>query len=539
MKVRTNRLDKPNRTTSERHRRSLLAAAAIALGGSLLLLLGAGWLQHGVSKMAISGLGAVLLIGALTGIFRTLDFSTPRLVNGTPRQLAWIRILVCLTALIFTVMEDLPALSSMPLEMRNNYQFFHLLHTIPGYSSLLSNAHLLGALQWTTAALLMLGLIGFQTRIALLLGGFGFLLLQAILRDYTYQYHSGLVLVYLVLVLPWTACAATWSVDCWLNRKKYEPGRQSAGFGVYACFIVMALIYLMSGLSKLRDSGLDWVRGDNIEQRLVEDALSPIFLDYKWKATVWLVQHHAPGLVFTVIGTFGLVVELGYVGVLFSRTAQIIMPIAALGVHVGVLVFQHILFLELLILQFIFLDVDWVANFWRPHFRTGEQTVNAQVSNGIRPRPLSYLPAVATALAAATFLVAWVWSVEYYPLSAWRMYSTPEHKGPFLYFKIIATLENGSSIVIPTRDLSPALLPNARYLLARVFHATRRSEIFDRFLAAYVRRRNRNLTFGSPISSMEVQRWRWNYTADPNDPRFGWVTDVYPYDATSKPSSSR
>src|SRR5947208_2132756 len=104
MKVRPNRLDKPNCTTSERHRRSLLAAAAIALGGSLLLLLGAGWLQHGVPKMAISGLGALLLIGALTGIFRMLDFSTPRLVNGTPQQLAWIRILVCLTALIFTVM---------------------------------------------------------------------------------------------------------------------------------------------------------------------------------------------------------------------------------------------------------------------------------------------------------------------------------------------------------------------------------------------------------------------------------------------------
>src|SRR5438105_13589631 len=107
----------------------------------------------------------------------------------------------------------------------------------------------------------------------------------------------------------------------------------------------MALIYLMSELSKLRDSGLDWVRGDNIEQRLVEDALSPIFLAYKWKATVWLVQHHAPGLVLSVIGTFGLVVEVGYVGVVFSRTAQLIMPMAALGRHVGGLVFDRILVL--------------------------------------------------------------------------------------------------------------------------------------------------------------------------------------------------
>src|SRR5438105_14996709 len=104
----------------------------------------------------------------------------------------------------------------------------------------------------------------------------------------------------------------------------------------------MALIYLMSELSKLRDSGLDWVRGDNIEQRLVEDALSPIFLDYKWKATVWLVQHHAPGLVFTVIVTFGLVVELGYVGVLFSRNAHIIMPMTVLTVLGCVLILQHI-----------------------------------------------------------------------------------------------------------------------------------------------------------------------------------------------------
>src|SRR5205823_1583381 len=213
---------------------------------------------------------------------------------------------------------------------------------------------------------------------------------------------------------------------------------QSAGFGVYACFIVMALIYLMSGLSKLRDSGLDWVRGDNIEQRLVEDALSPIFLDYKWKPTVWLVQHHAPGLVFTVIGTFGLVVELGYVGVLFSRTAQIIMPIAALGVHVGILVFQHILFLDMLMLQLIFLNVDWVTNFWRRHFRTGDRAANVQVRNDIPPRPLSYPPVVATALMVAIFFVVWACSVEYYPLSSWRLYSYPQRKGPLAYFKIIA-----------------------------------------------------------------------------------------------------
>src|SRR5260370_39737015 len=136
MKVRSKMLLITNPTASERLPRSLLAAAAIALSGSLLLLLGAGWLKHGVSKMAISGLGALLLIGALTGIFRTLDFSTPRLVNGTPPQLAWIRILVCLTALIFTVIEALPAFASLPLGVRGNYHICHLLVMLLGYSAL-------------------------------------------------------------------------------------------------------------------------------------------------------------------------------------------------------------------------------------------------------------------------------------------------------------------------------------------------------------------------------------------------------------------
>jgi len=131
--------------------------------------------------------------------------------------------------------------------------------------------------------------------------------------------------------------------------------------------------------------------------------------------------------------------------------------------------------------------------------------------------------------------LAWTWVLEYYPLSAWVMYANPEQKEPAIYYKIAATLEDGRSITIPARNLSPALLPNARILLRRVFRTVRRSETFDRFIAAYVQRYNRNLAFGSRISSIEVQRWRWNYALEPNNPRFGWITDIYPFDAVAKP----
>src|SRR5207244_7185514 len=195
--------------------RSFFGPAAIVVAGSLIVLLGSGWLKSGGLKLAVSGVAALLFIGALTKIFRAFDFSSPRVVNGTPRQLAWIRIIVCFTALIYTLMEDLPAIASMPAGMRNDDQFFHVLNSLPGYSTLLSSPYLLATLQWTTAVLLFSGLIGFLTRPTLFLGSLGFFLMQAILRHYTYQYHSGLVLIYLVLVITWTPCAATWSIDSW------------------------------------------------------------------------------------------------------------------------------------------------------------------------------------------------------------------------------------------------------------------------------------------------------------------------------------
>ncbi len=509
---------------------------ALALVGSLFSLLAVGWLKSGGTKLAISALAALSLIGVLVKIFRTTDFSSRRLLNGTPQQLAWIRIVVCLTALTLTVIEDLPAISSLPVGMQNDYQFFHFLNAVPGYAALLSNPYLLGALQWTTAILLFLGLLGFNTRMTLLLGSLGYILMEAILREYTYYFHSGIVPLYLLLVLPWTPCAAAWSIDRRLNPDKPKASPQSIGFSVYACFIVMAIVYLLCGLSKLRESGLDWFRPENIQHKLLQDAMNPIFLDYKWKATLWLVQHHAADVVYSAIGVVGVAVELGYFTVLFSRTAQIVLPAMAFGVHLGILVFQHILFLDLLMLQFIFLDVDSVANFLRQRFRfrINRKTTHVPPRNGERQMAPPSIVLAALAAVIATFLLAWVWRVEYYPLTAWHMYSGPEGTTPIFYYKVVANLENGSSIVVPSRNYCPAVMPNTRFLLMKAFRTTRRSQIFDQFLSAYVERLNRNLAFGSPISSIEVQRWRWNYAVDPNDPRFGWLTDQYVYDAAAK-----
>jgi len=448
--------------------------------------------------------------------------------------------IVCLTALFYTLMDPLPTISSLPPGLRHDDQFFHLLNLTPGYSALVANPYLLSALQWTTAVLLFLGLVGFLTRATLFAGAIGFFLVEAIFRHYTYYYHSGLALVYLLFLLPWTPCSAEWSLDRALKRRNPQPDARLVGFSVYACFAVMAAIYLVSALSKLRDSGLIWLRGDNIEHQLLQDALTPIFFDSsKWKPTLWLVQHHVPEAVFTVIATYGLLVELSYWTVLLSRTARIIMPIAAFCMHLGILIFQHLLFLDLVILQLIFLDVDRVLNFCGFRFRDRDESADLQATQRTSAILSSYFFGGSIAVLLAAVLLAWGWAEEFYPFSPWRMYADMEQKKPVVYPKLVATLENGSSITIPIRDCSPATPANARYLLFRGFYEKGRNEVFDQFLASYIERRNRDLAFGSSISSIEVQLWRWNYIANPDDPRLGWVISVYPYDAPARSSLSR
>jgi hypothetical protein len=109
------------------------------------------------------------------------------------------------------------------------------------------------------------------------------------------------------------------------------------------------------------------------------------------------------------------------------------------------------------------------VNFWRRHFSKNSEAARPQVNNGKRGPALSYVPLTATALMIVAFLVGWVWQVEFYPSSTWRMYAYPERKRPVFYHKMVATLENGSSIVIPIHDYFPAAMPNSRFFFDESF----------------------------------------------------------------------
>ena len=82
------------------------------------------------------------------------------------------------------------------------------------------------------------------------------------------------------------------------------------------------------------------------------DTLNP--REFDWALSLYLT--HVPDIFFSLLGLFTLVGETFFGLVLFSRVARRIFPVAAIMMHTGILLFQRILFLDLILLQLVFFD---------------------------------------------------------------------------------------------------------------------------------------------------------------------------------------
>ena len=70
----------------------------------------------------------------------------------------------------------------------------------------------------------------------------------------------------------------------------------------------------------------------------------------------------APDILFAMLGLFAVLTETSFGLVLFSRIARRILPVMAIMMHIGILLLQRILFLDLILLQFVFFDFTRIRN---------------------------------------------------------------------------------------------------------------------------------------------------------------------------------
>ena len=281
--------------------------------------------------------------------------------EATPGSLGAIRMWTCAILLLTTSLEDFPSIALLPVEMSHHGGTMRFLYSLPiGFAAFVTSEISLRAFQWLTELVLFLGVIGWHTRVVIPLGALCHFLLLGTLVDYSFFWHQNLVLLYVMVVLSFTPCGDGWSVDrLWkIYRERVSPDTERAspvyGWSRYACWLVIALPYVEAGLSKLRDGGLLWWNAANMRANFYGDTLNP--REFNWAFSLSLAP--APDIVFTLLGIFTVVAELSFGMVLFSRVARRILPVLAMMMHIGILVLQRILFLDLILIQFVFFDFN-------------------------------------------------------------------------------------------------------------------------------------------------------------------------------------
>jgi len=309
------------------------------------------------NRITLVGLAGLVMLAIST----SQTFFRRFVGEATPQTLGAIRLVTCATLLIATAWEDLGSVALLPAEMRSGGGLIGLLFALPiGFERFVANATALRALQIVTELFLFLGMIGWLTRIVIPVAALAHFVALGILIDYSFFWHQNLVPLYLLIVLSFTPCGDGLSIDrLWkIYRDRAVPQHASAvyGWSRYLCWVVIVLPYVQSGLSKVRLAGWSWWDATNMRSMLYTDSLSP--REYDWHLSLSLVS--APDAVFTALGIITVLLEVSYVLVLFSRTARRILPPMTVAAHLGILLLQRILFLDLILLQFVVMDFSGI-----------------------------------------------------------------------------------------------------------------------------------------------------------------------------------
>src|SRR5262245_6637352 len=311
------------------------------------------------NRFAIRVLASGVVFALLAAVMTTRGFFARCVGAATPGTLGAIRMWTCVVLLITTWWDDLGSIGLLPLEYHGTLGIMKVLHDLPiGFDAFLTSPAGLTAFQRLTELLLLLGVLGWRTRVVIPLCALCTLVMQGILREYTGYWHQNLVPIYVLIALSFTAAGDGWSVD--RLRRLYQglpvPDAQRAtpayGWARYACWVPIALTYTSAGFSKLRADGLGWVSAINVKGLLFEQTLYPRAGNF----SISLHLEQAPDFVFVFLGVAAVLGEALFITVLFSRLARRILPGLEILMHIGIVFLMNIVFFDLMLLLLVFYD---------------------------------------------------------------------------------------------------------------------------------------------------------------------------------------
>ena len=309
-----------------------------------------------------------------------------------------------------------------------------------GWTSYPESVVALQTLRVATGAFLGLAALGLGTPLVLPSAAVLYLVFEGIARSYSHLFHTGLVPVYLLLLLAFFPSGDGFAERT--RRTKRLPDAPVYGWCLYLLWVVLSLGYLMAGLNKLRVDGLAWAHPSNLRSIVATDGLSPMQFDFDLGLTLL----DLPSWVWWSMGIATLVVEVGYPLVLWSQRARLVFPIAAAGLHLSIVLFQNILFLDLIVLQLI------VCGTARHRSLTGcvDGRTDVRSSSALRPVGVGII-----GLLVCTSVTVWVYDIKYFPFSSFSMYSSADLDGAATYYELRAVDAEGREVELELEEALP------------------------------------------------------------------------------------
>ncbi len=150
-------------------------------------------------------------------------------------------------------------------------------------------------------------------------------------------FHTDNLLVIHLLIL-----AVAPAADAYSMQRVRRSSTGAHGWPVRLMCLVTVLVYAVSGIAKLRNSGLAWIEPDILRNHIAMDNLRKIELgDIHSPLAPWLLKYRP---LFGVMAAFTLVVELGSPAALFHRKVAAAWVVMAWMFHVGILALMAIVF---------------------------------------------------------------------------------------------------------------------------------------------------------------------------------------------------
>lgn len=306
---------------------------------------------------------------ALPLLTTSRGFARKYVPKATPGTLGALRLFVCCLCLYFAWNSKLlnaPDLINkagqkfIPMGVMDTFYRLGLAKVVASYD---------GAwlLQNVTILALVLAAVGLFTRVTVPLAALLYVATIGVNRSFFWLSHAGLVPCYLLFALAFMRSGDGFSLDRMIRiwRQKPVPDADVAeryyGWCRWTLWLIVAMGYLLAGLSKLGNSGFLWWESTNMQALIYRNAMNASRGEPNWFLSSGLL----PDWTYGVMGLVSLAAEVGFFAVLFSKRMRLILPILIAGMHYGIIVVMNIPFWDLIWIQAIFYDWrkvrEWIA----------------------------------------------------------------------------------------------------------------------------------------------------------------------------------